>query len=292
MKFTMARPEESCHPETLLPGARTVVSAALCYYAPEPERPDGPRAPAALHVVRRLRGAPREARRARAPARRLVPRARRREPARRPRGGGAQRRRLLRQEHAADHAAPRLVGRARDARHGRRARADAAARRSTAARAGSASTPARPARSTSRATLDATRCLSYWTQAPAPIPESYRADLGAQVYGCDICQDVCPWNRGIEKRRDGAAAGARRRAARLARRLAAGRPGGAARALRAGSTSRATTAAGCAATRSSRPGNVGGADERAAVEPYLDDDDEMLREHAAWALARLEARGA
>src|ERR671925_1682117 len=41
MKFTMARPQESCHPETLLPGARTVVSAALCYYAPEPERPAG-----------------------------------------------------------------------------------------------------------------------------------------------------------------------------------------------------------------------------------------------------------
>src|SRR5581483_4029331 len=38
MKFTMARPEESCHPERLLPGARTVVSAALCYWAPEPER--------------------------------------------------------------------------------------------------------------------------------------------------------------------------------------------------------------------------------------------------------------
>ena len=41
MKFTMAHPEESCHPETLLPGARTVVSAALCYYADEPERPAG-----------------------------------------------------------------------------------------------------------------------------------------------------------------------------------------------------------------------------------------------------------
>src|SRR5207244_11729635 len=52
-------------------------------------------------------------------------------------------------------------------------------------------------------TLDSTRCLSYWTQAPAPIPPDYRAELGAQVYGCDICQDVCPWNRGIEKRRAG-----------------------------------------------------------------------------------------
>jgi epoxyqueuosine reductase len=50
-------------------------------------------------------------------------------------------------------------------------------------------------------TLDATKCLSYWTQSPHPIPPEYGEALGAQVYGCDICQDVCPWNRGIEKRR-------------------------------------------------------------------------------------------
>src|SRR5688500_1919498 len=37
MRFTMAQPEVSCHPEKLLADARTVVSAALCYYAPEPE---------------------------------------------------------------------------------------------------------------------------------------------------------------------------------------------------------------------------------------------------------------
>src|SRR5438552_5173755 len=35
MKFTMAQPERSCHPETLLDDARTVISAALCYWAPE-----------------------------------------------------------------------------------------------------------------------------------------------------------------------------------------------------------------------------------------------------------------
>jgi len=34
MRFTMAQPEVSCHPESLLPDARTVVAAALCYYAP------------------------------------------------------------------------------------------------------------------------------------------------------------------------------------------------------------------------------------------------------------------
>ncbi|MCW2963380.1 MAG: hypothetical protein JWO17_632, partial [Actinomycetia bacterium] len=35
MKFTMARPEQSCHPESLLPGARSVISAAACYWTPE-----------------------------------------------------------------------------------------------------------------------------------------------------------------------------------------------------------------------------------------------------------------
>src|SRR3989442_12106755 len=36
MRFTMAQPESSCHPETLLAGARTVVSGPYCHYAPEP----------------------------------------------------------------------------------------------------------------------------------------------------------------------------------------------------------------------------------------------------------------
>ena len=41
MRFTMAQPEVSCHPESLLPGARSVVSAALCYYADEPAQAPG-----------------------------------------------------------------------------------------------------------------------------------------------------------------------------------------------------------------------------------------------------------
>ena len=41
MRFTMARPDVSCHPETALAGGQTVVSAALCYYAPGPEAGPG-----------------------------------------------------------------------------------------------------------------------------------------------------------------------------------------------------------------------------------------------------------
>ena len=81
-------------------------------------------------------------------------------------------------------------------------------------------------------TLDSTRCLSYWTQSPATIPEEYRAEIGGMVYGCDICQDVCPWNRGIEKRRRQPAAPRRCRADGVPRRLAGGRRRGARHALR------------------------------------------------------------
>ena len=51
--------------------------------------------------------------------------------------------------------------------------------------------------------LDAEKCLSYWTQSRRAAPEPIAAALGDRVYGCDICQDVCPWNHGPAKRRAG-----------------------------------------------------------------------------------------
>jgi epoxyqueuosine reductase len=288
MKFTMAQPERSCHPETLLPGARTVISAALCYYVPEPERPDGygrlPRytwydAYAELRekldeLGRRLGGSYRVL----VDANQHVDRE---AAARSGVGFYGKNTLLITRRHGSWvvlgtvvtdlelEATPPLGLNCGDCRLC-----------IDACPTGALDEPG---------TLDATRCLSYWTQAPAAVPEPYRAQLGAQVYGCDICQDVCPWNRGVEKRRAGDTlpddaephvslvdwlrADGQELSTRYDRLFV---PRNDARWLKRN----ALVAA----------GNVGGEVERSAVEGFLDDGDELLREHAASALAHMDAR--
>lgn len=53
-----------------------------------------------------------------------------------------------------------------------------------------------PTQALSEKKLDANLCISYWTIESKQVPpETIRKKFGTQFFGCDICQDVCPWNK-------------------------------------------------------------------------------------------------
>ena len=137
-------------------------------------------------------------------------------------------------------------------------------------------------------TLDATKCLSYWTQAPSSIPDEYRAELGAMVYGCDICQEVCPWNRGVEKRRRGVSNDDARGVVSLVDWL--DRDGDELD-RRARSPLRSPQRRALASTQRTRRGRERRRRELApAVARYVDDDDPILSDAARWAVGRIAER--
>ena len=48
--------------------------------------------------------------------------------------------------------------------------------------------------------MNATRCISYLTiENKGPIPEEFHGKMGNWVFGCDICQEVCPYNKAFAK---------------------------------------------------------------------------------------------
>jgi epoxyqueuosine reductase len=284
----MAQPERSCRPESLLDGARTVVSAALCYYADadEPGAGEGRLARYTWsHGYAELRD------KLDALGRAL--------------GGGY---RVLVDEN--QHVDREAAARAGVGFYGKNTllitrrfgswvvlgtlvtTANLEPGSPLALDCGSCRLciDACPTDALAEAgTLDATRCLSYWTQTANDIPEPYRGELGASVYGCDICQDVCPWNRGVEKRRAGEPLpqGAEANVslvdwlesepddlARRYERLFVPRKDG--RFLQRN----ALVAL----------GNAGRPEQRSIAERYATDDDPMLREYADWALTRWDER--
>ena len=146
--------------------------------------------------------------------------------------------------------------------------------------------------------MDARRCISYLTiELRGSIPEELRAPMGWQVFGCDICQDVCPWNRKAPATT--AAAFQPREKLRAPeldwllslgeeefRGVFAGSP--VRRAKWRGLIRNACIAAGNVAAR--YPGDIAALSRlRARLSELAASADPLIAEHAAWALARLES---
>jgi epoxyqueuosine reductase len=288
MRFTMAHPEVSCHPEQLLPEARTVVSAAHCYYIPEPQSARGAGRLARYtwydgyavlrtqldELGRRLGGDYRVL----VDANQHVDRE---AAARAGVGFYGKNTMMITRRHGSWVVLGTLVTTAEIEETGPLALdCGSCTLCIEACPTGALDEPG---------VVDSTRCLSYWTQSRDPIPEGYRRELGSQVYGCDICQDVCPWNRGVEKRRRDVAPDAgphvslsdwlhddgKELTGRYERLYV---PGKDARYLRRN----ALVAL----------GNTGDPGDLALAESFLEDADELVREHAEWAVERIKERHA
>jgi epoxyqueuosine reductase len=210
MRFTMAHPERSCHPETLLRGARSVVAAARSYARPEPAKPDDrPRGRMPRYTRRDEYAVLREQ------LTELGARLAEWAP-------GARSAVFVDANHHVDREAAARSGiavygkntLAITRRHGswvvlgvlvtdaelEPTHADADEPAWDACGSCRACIDACPTGAiVADGVLDARRCLSYHTQSrldELPFP----AELEDRVYGCDICQDVCPWNTGASRR--------------------------------------------------------------------------------------------
>ncbi|MDF2773779.1 MAG: hypothetical protein K0S86_3276 [Geminicoccaceae bacterium] len=146
--------------------------------------------------------------------------------------------------------------------------------------------------------LDARRCISYLTiELRGPIPEDLREPMGGLIYGCDICQDVCPWNVSFSRElpegspfaaRDALGATDARALARDI--LAMTQPEFSA--VFKGSPMKRAKLRGLRRNAAVVLGNVGTKNEVPALAAALSDDEPLARGHAAWALGRLASTDA
>ena len=141
--------------------------------------------------------------------------------------------------------------------------------------------------------LDATRCVSYLTiELQGAIDEALRVGVGDRIYGCDVCQTVCPWNvRFAKELPEGSPFQPREAlAAKDARTLARevlGMDVDAYRAAFRGSPMKRAKLPAMKRNAAVVLGNVGTSDDVDVLTRALDDPEPLVREHAAWALARL-----
>ena len=135
--------------------------------------------------------------------------------------------------------------------------------------------------------LDANRCISYWTiEHRGPLPDDVAENLHGWLFGCDICQEVCPWNRkGPPGRDPDLRADPRRDAPDLIELLALDDE--AVGALINGSAMTRAKRSGLFRNAAALLGTRREADAIPALNALLDDPDPTVRESAARALERI-----
>jgi epoxyqueuosine reductase len=141
--------------------------------------------------------------------------------------------------------------------------------------------------------LDATRCISYLTiETKGSIPVELRESIGDRLYGCDICQDVCPWNVSFAKElsneslqpRDWLEGDART----IAKSILAMDEDAFRKAFK-GSAMKRAKLRGLKRDAAVVLGNVGTLEDVDVLVRALEDQEPLVHEHAAWALERLSA---
>ena len=139
--------------------------------------------------------------------------------------------------------------------------------------------------------LDARRCISYLTiELRGAIPEELRPGIGDWVFGCDVCQEVCPWNRkaplGTEPEFAPAAVG---RTLDLIELLSLSEEEF--RRRYRGTALWRTRRRGLLRNAAIALGNLGDRRALPALEKALDDPEPLVCDAARWAIARLQATG-
>jgi len=133
-------------------------------------------------------------------------------------------------------------------------------------------------------TLDSRRCISYFTiELRGPIPEEHREGMGGHIFGCDICQEVCPWNNRAPFTEEEAF---RKRAGTDLEEIA-NLSSEEFRQWPAESPLARAGYSGVLRNVAVAMGNSGDNRFRATLEKLLSSPDEVVAEHARWALERL-----
>ncbi len=141
--------------------------------------------------------------------------------------------------------------------------------------------------------LDARRCISYLTiELRGAIDEALRAPMGELLYGCDVCQDVCPYNRKFSRELSAGSPFAPRASlgGKDARTLALeflGMSKADFSATFKGSAMKRAKSRGLRRNAAVVLGNVGSDEDVPALSSALSDEDSLVRAHVAWALGRI-----